>query len=242
MKRNRIRICGRKTSTAPVPAITPSASRLRSAPSGMCSLTRAETAETPPSMPSISGCAQLNTAWNIRNSVAASSSMPHSGCSTTASMRSSRRVSTTGSLTQSAMMRATCWCRASTCSRASPGRAGACSCGAARARASGPSSHCSSSRAPSWRTPTVDSTGMPRARDSASRSISMPWRLAMSLMLSTSSMGRPRRWASSTRRRFRRRWVASVTQTSSSGGASRAWRPETMSRVMRSSSLWACRL
>ena len=39
--------------------------------------------------PAMGSSAQLNTAWNIKNSVTASSSVPHSGCSTTASMRSS---------------------------------------------------------------------------------------------------------------------------------------------------------
>ena len=35
MKRNRMTICGRKTSTPPTPAMTPSTTRLRSGPGGI---------------------------------------------------------------------------------------------------------------------------------------------------------------------------------------------------------------
>ena len=53
-------------------------------------------------MASIGTSAQLNTAWNIRNIVTASTSMPHTGCITTRSMRSLVARLPTGSRTATA--------------------------------------------------------------------------------------------------------------------------------------------
>ena len=66
---------------------------------------------------------------------------------------------------------------------------------------------------------------------------------ATSLMLSATIIGRPRRFSSSTSRRFRRRLVASTTHTMQiRGGARVAWRPSTTSRVIASSSVVGLRL
>ena len=63
MKAKRIRICGRKTMTPPTPAMAPSTSRLASAPSGSGARTHSPVADVAPSMSSINGVAQENTAW-----------------------------------------------------------------------------------------------------------------------------------------------------------------------------------
>ena len=47
----------------------------------------------PPSIQSIGASAQLNTAWNITNSTAASTTRPATGCSSTASMRAIQGLS-----------------------------------------------------------------------------------------------------------------------------------------------------
>ena len=70
----------------------------------------------------------------------------------------------------------------------------------------------------------------------------MPRACAMSLMFSTTTIGRLRRRNSSASRRDSRRFVASRTLTINSGGASPAKRPETTSRVTASSSVVAARL
>ena len=62
------------------------------------------------SISAIGHTAQLNTAWNIKNSVAASTNIPHSGCNTTASIASSRCRLSAGSCTASLTTRRTsCW-------------------------------------------------------------------------------------------------------------------------------------
>ena len=62
MKKNRIRICGRNTSTLPTPAITPSTSRLRSGPSAMCAVVHPPTLAIAALIASIGTLAQENTA------------------------------------------------------------------------------------------------------------------------------------------------------------------------------------
>ena len=238
MKKNRIRICGRKTSTPPAPATMPSTSRLRNTPSGRWTRSHAPTAPTPASMASMGTAAQLNTAWNIRNMVPASSSMPHSGCSTTRSMASSRCGRCSGSCTARRMMRRASCCVCSTC-------AGPCACQGRGCTVPGgrqPSSHCTSSRAPPLRMPTVSTTGMPSSRSSTARSMAMPARRAASLMFSASTMGRPMARVSSTMRRPSCRRVASTTHTSSPGVPSPARWPVITSRVTASSELSALRL
>ena len=104
------------------------------------------------------------------------------------------------------------------------------------------SSNATSSRSPPGRMATVSTTGRPMARASAALSSRKPRARARSDMFSATTMGRPRRFSSSTRRRFRRRLVASTTHTIRSGGCSEAWRPRTISRVMASSRVVGCRL
>ena len=64
MKVNRIRTCGRKITTLPTPAMTPSATRLENALSPRPAKTMALSADVPASIASIIGVAQANTAWN----------------------------------------------------------------------------------------------------------------------------------------------------------------------------------
>ncbi len=58
MKPNKIKICGRKTSTPPTPATTPSTIRDRSTPSGMTAVRRPLSVPMATSRASISGVAQ----------------------------------------------------------------------------------------------------------------------------------------------------------------------------------------
>ena len=76
MNRKRIRICGRNTSTAPAPPMMPLTSRLDSGPSGRCAAVNSPSRAMPPSIQSMGASAQLNTAWNITNMTAASTSEP----------------------------------------------------------------------------------------------------------------------------------------------------------------------
>ena len=111
MKRNRIRICGRKTSTLPAPAMTPSTSRLRSGPSAMCAVIHSPTPAIAALIASIGTSAHENTAWNIRNRTTASSARPQTGCITTASMRCWKRRTAAAPGAARARMRRTSSCR-----------------------------------------------------------------------------------------------------------------------------------
>ena len=218
----------------------PSTSRLRSGPSASCARTSSPSAATPDSIQPMGASAQLNTAWNIRNSSAARNSPPHSGCSSTRSMASSRASACSGACTQASTRRCTSrWVRitASTPGGVSSTRGRRPISGGRKA-----SSAAISAWAPPGRTPTVGTTGRPSSADRRSRSTRTPWRSATSLMFSATSTGRPSWRASSTRRRFRRSRVASTTHTSRSGSDSPARRPVTMSRVISSSRLTALRL
>ena len=62
MKKNRMMICGRNTSTPPAPAMMPSTSRLRSAPAGTTRVTSSASAAVPALIRSIGTLAQENTA------------------------------------------------------------------------------------------------------------------------------------------------------------------------------------
>ena len=211
----------------------PSTNRLRSKPSAMALLASPPTQATALSIQPIGASAQANTAWNIRNNTAARITRPATGCMTTASMRSSQRVSTAGSRTVCSRISRT-WRWVSVISSSVGGR----HCVGAPARVRGIASSASSSgSAPPRCTPTVATTGTPSRLDSFATSISMPRRVARSLMLSASSIGIPRRRTSSTRRRFSLRLVASVTHTSTSGTCSPASWPKTTSRVTASSAL-----
>ena len=95
MKKNRIRICGRKTSTLPMPARSrrrPAGSEAR--PSGQRAVHR--TGRAPRCLPSISAigtAAQLNTAWkHEKQHRGAGSASPATGCITIASSWRSARV------------------------------------------------------------------------------------------------------------------------------------------------------
>ncbi len=87
-KAKRIRIWGRKTTTLPTPAITPSASRLASAPSPRAATTAPARAAAVPSIASISGVAHEKTAWKTSAISATKIRLPKSGWTATRSMRS----------------------------------------------------------------------------------------------------------------------------------------------------------
>ena len=71
-----------------MPPITPSAKRLRSAPSAMCAATQPPAAAVTAWIHSIAGRAQTKTDWNMTNMTAAKTSVPHKRCVNTRSMRS----------------------------------------------------------------------------------------------------------------------------------------------------------
>ena len=255
MNRNRIRICGRNTRTLPAPAITPSTTRLRSRPSGMWLATSCPVPSISDLIWSIGHWAQLNTAWNIRNSTAVRIAMPQTGCSSTRSSASSTCVLATGSVSAASSRRCTSWWSRITASIAAwptwpcGGSASRCTPGPDAGAAAGScdlTSHssivASSASAPPERTATVSTTGTPSSCSRRARSIRMPRLRATSARFSATSIGLPRRRASITMRSVRRRLVASVTHTSRSGGASPARLPLTTSRVTVSSALVAFRL
>ena len=91
MKKNRIRICGRNTTTEPTPAMIPSVTRSRKRLSANWVFTPSPSAETPASSASANGVAQLNTAWNTTNSSANRMGAPSHGCSRSSSIRAWRR-------------------------------------------------------------------------------------------------------------------------------------------------------
>ena len=62
MKKNKIKICGKNTSTPPTPATTPSTSRLRSGPSAMAPVIQSPTAAMASLIRSMGSVAQVNTA------------------------------------------------------------------------------------------------------------------------------------------------------------------------------------
>ena len=64
MNRKRMSIWGRKITTLPTPAITPSARKLANAPAGSVSCTQPPIPPAAASIRSIMGVAQANTAWN----------------------------------------------------------------------------------------------------------------------------------------------------------------------------------
>ena len=86
MNRNRIRICGRKTITAPTPAKMPSTISERSQPVGQrIADPVAEADDVAASSASAGTADQAKTAWNIRNRMAARMIGPATGCSSTPS-------------------------------------------------------------------------------------------------------------------------------------------------------------
>ena len=238
MKANKIRICGKNTSTLPAPAIAPSTTRLRNGPAGMCWLTALAVAAMPVLIRSMGRLAHEKTAWKVTNNSAARIIKPQTGCSTQASICNCMRCSAGASGAARARMR-----RTSVCSTAAVGGStgGMVTSGEAGGRVHRAS--CASSAAwPSARTAMVSITGQPSSADSRATSITWPrWR-AMSTMLSATSIGRPSRFSSSTSRRFMRRLVASTTATMASGTSSPARRPSITSSVTCSSGVAGCRL
>ncbi len=162
MNRNSTRICGRNTSTAPTPAISPSRTKLRSSPSGSMFPASAPSQSKPALIASIGGCAQENTAWNIRNSTASRIASPNTGCSSTASIRLVTVSGLAGRVTPAAMMRSASRCRA----RVPVRPLGAQSSPVAAGAASASTSSCSSSASvPPRRTAMVGTTGTPSSAE-----------------------------------------------------------------------------
>ena len=81
-------ICGRNTSTLPAPARTPSTRRLSNGPGGSAAPMPPASAAISALIACMNGWAQANTAWNMRNIVAARISGPATGWRTTRSIRS----------------------------------------------------------------------------------------------------------------------------------------------------------
>ena len=228
-------ICGRNTRTLPTPEITPFCTKLCNSPSGSTVRDHAPSASKPAVISSIAGWAQANTAWNITNNSSSSAIMPHTGCSSTASTRVVQVSGLAGSLTAARITRSASRCAARRSAMA--GVVHSLAAMAAAGVATMPSIRRSSSSMPPRRTAVEVTTGTPSSSDSLSRSISMPRRRAMSIMLSTSSIGRRTRLSSITSRSATRRLVASATQSRKSGGASLASLPRMTSRAISSSGL-----
>ena len=72
--------------------------------------------------------------------------------------------------------------------------------------------------------------------------MTMPLRRAMSVMLSATTMGNPKRFKLNTSRKFCLRLVASVTQTTKSGALSPLRRPSSTSAVTCSSGVSGSKL
>ncbi len=240
MKKNRMRICGRKTRTLPAPAMTPSTTRLRNGPASMRSATRCPSPATPDLIASMGSVAHENTAWNTRSSTTARSTSPSTGCITIASMRCWKREARAALGALAARMRRTSRCRAS---GDEGGGSSASGGGAAATRAaSSVSSLATSAACPLRLTATVSTTGSPSSSERRATSIASPLDLATSAMLSATRMGRPRRFSSSTSRRFMRRLVASTTATMRSGAASSRRFPAIASAITCSSGVAGARL
>jgi hypothetical protein len=88
MKKNKMMICGKNTSTLPTPANTPLMSKSLTRLFGIAALSQLPTAATPSLIASMGTCAHANTAWNTKNKITARITGPKIGFSTTASRRS----------------------------------------------------------------------------------------------------------------------------------------------------------
>ena len=212
MKRNSTRISGRKPSTVPRPPNSPSLTRLCSGPAGIHAATCPPSQPKPSPIASVIGLPSEYTAWNTRNITTARIARPNTGCRVQRSSASSISAVTRGIVTVAASSSRTWACRSARLA-ASLGRRGA-------AAGTSPSTCSISACAPPRFTATVSTTGRPSRRCSSDTSMTMPRERAVSIMFSASTTGRPRRWTSSTKRRCRRRLVASATQTIRSGTAS----------------------
>ena len=79
MNRNRMRICGRNTTTAPTPPITPSTISERRNPSGSAAVTPWLSALIPASIQPTGVSLHANTAWNMTNMIVARINGPAKG-------------------------------------------------------------------------------------------------------------------------------------------------------------------
>ena len=91
MKKNKIKICGRKMTTPPRPASTPLMSKLRNQLLGKTSPNKPPKYSMVVLIRSMGTVAQLKTAWNMKKSKAARIIGPMMGCSNTKSNRSLKR-------------------------------------------------------------------------------------------------------------------------------------------------------
>ena len=111
MNRNRIRICGRKTTTDPTPPIAPSMMKSRMNPDGKLASTDAATHSLALSIQPIGASDQAKTAWNMTNSTANRISGPANGCRNSASARSDQRRPAVSETTASLAIRFACMLR-----------------------------------------------------------------------------------------------------------------------------------
>ncbi len=203
---------GRKPSTVPMPPNRPLTTRLCSGPAGISVATCSPIQPKPLPIRSLIGLPAAYTAWNTRNITTARIASPNTGCSAQRSSASSSSAVARGIVTVAPRMSRTCACRSA--------RLAASSRCASAAVGISPSTRSIKACAPPRFTATVSTTGTPRCRCSSGTSISIPRRRAVSIMFSASTTGRPSRLTSSTKRRCRRRLVASATQMIRSGTAS----------------------
>ena len=218
MNRNRIRICGRNTSTLPTPAITPSAMKLCSRPGRHRADRSRRARRSPIEIKSIGGCAQVNTAWNITNSTAAGSARPPTGCSSTASIRAVESIGCSGRVTRRredavglALRRAQL--------RGARRRASRFAAGAACAAGRDLDRSAQQIGDPAACAPRPSGRPARRARRDSRAQVDAPCRddaRCRACSAPGPSAGR-RAFNSSTRRRDSRRLVASATQTTRSG-------------------------
>ena len=232
MKKNRITICGRNTTTEPTPDRMPSVNRSRASPSPIEARTCSVIQPIAASSASANGVAQVKTAWKTTNSKAKRISGPAHGCrnsrSSLACMRW-RLVSET--IAASAMA----WAVTRRSVSVVWGR------GCSGLRSSAAAMAAASSASPRRRTATVAMTGTPRASCKAAGSITRPSRSARSSMLSATTVGRPSAITSWAKTRCCSRFEASSTTTSTCGAGSPGNSPRMTLRVTSSSGLVAFR-
>ena len=174
MKKNRIRICGRNTSTLPTPAITPSTSRLRSGPSGQMRCRASSPSRPMPALMHSIGASPRRTPPGTSGTAAPpAASRPHTGCIATASMRCWKRCVRGGmrngqrqDAAHLALQLGRCRAGRAPAPRPASGRR------AMRVAAGAAGAH-----APSWRTATVSTTGTAEfARQALHVDVQMPAR------------------------------------------------------------------
>src|SRR6516164_3693673 len=112
MKKNKVRICGRKTRTLPSPEMIPSRTKLHSQPCGSTIPAHAPRPSKPLLIRSIGACAQANTAWNIKNRIANRMTRPSTGWSTILSTCRVMLSGRPGILTAASSMRSAWRCAA----------------------------------------------------------------------------------------------------------------------------------